>query len=132
MYGFIGLSEKEVKLIDTPLFRRLHFIKQLSHAFVAYPSAIHTRFEHSLGCMHLAGKICDELDIVQDKEDVRLAALLHDIGHGPFSHLFESVIRKCNRSIDEPHELISKIMINESQDLGHILGNKKQKIVDLL
>ena len=132
LYGFIGLSEKEVKLIDTPLFRRLHFIKQLSHAFVAYPSAIHTRFEHSLGCMHLAGKICDELDIVQDKEDVRLAALLHDIGHGPFSHLFESVIRKCNPSIDDPHELISKIMINESQDLGHILGNKKQKIVDLL
>ena len=133
LYGFIGLSEKETQLVDTPLFRRLHFIKQLSHAFVAYPSAIHTRFEHSLGCMHIAGKICDALSIAgEDKENVRIAALLHDIGHGPFSHLFEDVIRRCNTDLNNPHEVISEIMIKQNPEIGRILGDKKQKIVDLL
>lgn len=133
LYGFIGLSEKETRLVDTPLFQRLRSIKQLSHAFVAYPSAIHTRFEHSLGCMHIAGKMCDELGFGhQDKEDVRVAALLHDIGHGPFSHLFEDVIRRCNAGIDSPHERISEIMIMEDPDIGRILGDGKHKIVDLL
>lgn len=133
LYGFIGLSEQETQLIDTPLFRRLHFIKQLSHAFVVYPSAIHTRFEHSLGCMHIAGKICDALNIGgEDKENVRIAALLHDIGHGPFSHLFEDVIRRCNTDLNNPHEIISELMIKQNPDVGEILGDKKQKIVDLL
>lgn len=133
LYGFIGLSETETRLIDTPLFRRLQFIKQLSHAFVVYPSAIHTRFEHSLGCMHVAGKICDELGFdLQDKEDVRIAALLHDIGHGPFSHLFEAVMSRCNPNIDNPHERISEIMIMENRDIDEILGDRKQTITDLL
>ena len=97
LYGFIGLSEKEVKLIDTEVFRRLHRIKQLSHAYLVYPSALHTRFEHSLGAMHIAGRMCDGLDL--ESETVRQAALLHDIGHGPFSHLFESVLDKVNPGI---------------------------------
>lgn len=133
LYGFIGLSEEETRLVDAPLFRRLHYIKQLSHAFVAYPSAIHTRFEHSLGCMHVAGKISDELGFDRrDMEDVRIAALLHDIGHGPFSHLFEDVVRKCNTDLGEPHERISEIMITEDQDMVEILGDRAERIVDIL
>lgn len=133
LHGFIGLSKKEVRIIDTPLFRRLHSIKQLSHAFVAYPSAIHTRFEHSLGCAHIAGKMCDRLGIErEEKEKVRIAALLHDIGHGPFSHLFEDVVRRCNPGIEDPHERISEIMIKENRDIQEILGDTGQEVVDLL
>ena len=95
LYGFVNLSEKETRLLDTSVFRRLHSIKQLSHAYVVYPSAIHTRLEHSLGCLYVANKMCHELEIKgEDQENVRMAALLHDVGHGPFSHLFESVIKK--------------------------------------
>ena len=133
LYGFVGLSETETELVDTPIFRRLHSIKQLSHAFLVYPSAIHTRFEHSLGCAHLAGRMCDQLGIGgREKEDVRIAALLHDIGHGPFSHLFEDAVRRCNPDLGSPHERISEIMILEDPDIGRILGGARQRIVDLL
>ncbi|WP_187146520.1 HD domain-containing protein [Nitrosopumilus maritimus] len=107
-------------------------IKQLSHAFVVYPTAIHTRFEHSLGATHLAGKVCDQLNFDDTtKEIVRLAALLHDVGHGPYSHLFESVISNVNENkID--HEWISMLIISKNPELQSILGDKSQKIIQLL
>ena len=60
-------------MVDTKAFRRLHRIKQLSHAYLVYPSALHTRFEHSLGTLHIAGRMCGEIGL--EKEAVRYAAL---------------------------------------------------------
>ena len=95
LYGFVEISERETRVIDTDVFRRLQYIKQLSHAYVVYPSAVHTRFEHSLGTTHIAGRLCSELELGNEKTAiVRLSALLHDIGHGPFSHLFETYTAK--------------------------------------
>ena len=134
LYGFIDLSELETKVIDTEIFRRLQFIKQLSHAYVVYPSSIHTRFEHSLGTNFVSNIMANELGFTKqdDIERIRLSCLLHDVGHGPFSHLFETVIEKINPTIEEPHEKISKIMIDEDPELDSILSSKKSEIIELL
>ena len=69
LYGFVNLSEQETNAVDTEAWQRLRWIKQLSHAYVAYPTAAHTRFEHSLGAAHIAGRMCEMLDI--NGEDMR-------------------------------------------------------------
>ena len=95
IHGFIALSEKEVNLINTRAFQRLRRIRQLAMAFLVYPGTVHTRFDHSIGVMHIAGRICDRLKTTpEEREQVRLAALLHDIGHGPFSHVSEHLLDK--------------------------------------
>jgi uncharacterized protein len=86
-----------VSLIDTPEFQRLRRIRQLGLAYFAYQSAEHSRFTHSLGAFHLAGRMIAKLRLnynIPDKAQtaVRVAALLHDIGHGPFSHVVESIL----------------------------------------
>ena len=108
VHKYIRFSQVEKQLIDSPAFQRLRRIRQLAGAHLVYPSAQHSRFEHSLGAMHIAGLAgetllgkgyIDHADVVQD---LRLAALLHDIGHGPFSHLFEEVLEyNCNTSHEE-------------------------------
>jgi HD superfamily phosphohydrolase len=86
-----------VRIVDTPAFQRLRYVRQLGHAFLVYPGATHSRFEHALGTYHLA---CRALAALRDRGQldglgdgdtllVRLAALLHDIGHYPFSHALE-------------------------------------------
>lgn len=134
LYGFIRLSEREIKTIDTEVFRRLQTIKQLSHSYVAYPSSIHTRFEHSLGTCFVSGMMADELGIrdPDDVETIRLSSLLHDVGHGPFSHLFEEIVRTANPGVEDPHEKISKIIIGEDPHLDAVLGPKKNDVMDLL
>ena len=85
LYGFVDRAEIETWIIDTPVFRRLRRIKQLSHAYLVYPVAIHTWFEHALGVTHLADLVSKQLSFDEDiREIVRLAGLLHDTGHGPF------------------------------------------------
>lgn len=129
IHGFIGLSRDEYRIINTPAFMRLHLIKQLSHTYLVYPSAAHTRFEHSLGAMHVASRMCDALGISkEDKMVVRLAALLHDIGHGPFSHLFETVLQKSNPKMKNIHETISGMFITQDNDLDTILRNNAQLV----
>jgi HD superfamily phosphohydrolase len=86
-----------VSLIDTPEFQRLRRIRQLGLAYFAYQSAEHSRFTHSLGAAHLATRILDKLAasykiVDEDRTAVRVAALLHDIGHGAFSHVIESIL----------------------------------------
>ncbi|MDP2949728.1 MAG: HD domain-containing protein, partial [Chloroflexota bacterium] len=83
--------------MNTRVFQRLRRIRQLAMAHLVYPGALHTRFEHSVGTMHVAGRICERLSEFkyinqQDTKAVRLAALLHDIGHGPFSHVSEFLL----------------------------------------
>jgi len=100
IHGMIELNEGEVEIINHVAFQRLRRIRQLALSSLVYPGATHTRFEHSLGVMHLASRIMDSLykrPIIHkqfDKKDfdrlrqlVRLAALLHDVGHAPFSYL---------------------------------------------
>lgn len=94
IHRYIRFSQAEKDVIDSAAFQRLRRIRQLAGAHLVYPSAQHSRFEHSLGAMHIAGLACESLlakghiDNAEVVEEIRLAALLHDIGHGPFSHLF--------------------------------------------
>ncbi|XP_060576976.1 deoxynucleoside triphosphate triphosphohydrolase SAMHD1-like [Ruditapes philippinarum] len=100
IHGNIELHPLLVKIVDTPQFQRLRFIKQLGGVYFVYPGASHNRFEHSIGVCHLAGRFLRALKDRQpnleiSSEDilcVEIAALCHDIGHGPFSHLFDKRI----------------------------------------
>ena len=122
IHDFIRVYNHELQIIDNPIFQRLRRIRQLSGAHLTYPSAQHTRFEHSLGVMHIAsqaGQALHEKELL-DKDDIeilRLAGLLHDIGHGPFSHLFEEIIQQKNIS----HEDFGKEIILKSV-IGDILS----------
>jgi HD superfamily phosphohydrolase len=121
----IRFSQIEKEVIDTPTFQRLRRIRQLAGAHLVYPSAQHSRFEHSLGAMHIAGLAGESLlakgyiDNAEVVEELRLAALLHDIGHGPFSHLFEEVLEyRCKTS----HEKMGKRIITETE-IADVLGS---------
>ena len=96
VYGFITIpSELIYDIISHPYFQRLRHIKQLGLTDYVYPAALHTRFQHALGALHLMGKALDTLRLKgieisdQEYEATQLAILLHDIGHGPFSHALE-------------------------------------------
>jgi len=133
LYGLIALHETEYLLINTEAFLRLHRIKQLSHTHLVYPSALHTRYGHSLGAMHVAGMICARLGLDDEQTRlVRIAALLHDIGHGPFSHLFENVLRPLNSVDGSVHEHITRKMVLEDPDIREILGKDRAIIAELL
>lgn len=97
VYGIVRIPEYARKVIETPLFQRLGRIRQLGNLSWAWPSATHTRLEHSLGTFHLAEEYGRFLEM---REPVRrafgLASLLHDIAHGPYSHAFEAAIRKTD------------------------------------
>jgi len=122
IHDFIQLDKTEHKIIDTPVFQRLRRIKQLSGAHLTYPGAQHTRFEHSLGVLHIASMAASSLNSkglmsTDDIQNIRFAALLHDIGHGPFSHLFEEVLQRKKQS----HEEIGKQIILKSE-IGDIIS----------
>lgn len=105
IYGGIRLSELEFDIINTSSFQRLRRIKQQGLTSYTFPSSDHTRFSHSLGVLHVMGKLTDNLrkiDAIDEKAraKLRLAALLHDIGHYPLSHLTESVyLERYNQSV---------------------------------
>ena len=122
IHDFIRVYDYELPLIDSPLFQRLRRIKQLSGAHLTYPAAQHSRFEHSLGVMHIASQAGFSLNekgflSSDDVQILRVAGLLHDIGHGPFSHLFEEVIQEKKIS----HEDYGKKIILTSE-IGDILS----------
>ncbi|XP_076109500.1 deoxynucleoside triphosphate triphosphohydrolase SAMHD1-like [Mytilus galloprovincialis] len=116
IHGIITLHPLLFKIIDTPQFQRLRNIKQLGGCYFVYPGASHNRFEHSIGTCHLASKLADHLQLKlqedinkmkekeqdysrlqkavmtpKDKLCIEIAALCHDLGHGPFSHLFDQM-----------------------------------------
>jgi HD superfamily phosphohydrolase len=108
VHGFITINDWEREIINQPAFQRLRRIRQLAWTDMVYPGAMHTRFEHSLGVMHVATRLYDAIversgEILKselaydndglngDKKLVRLAALLHDVGHTPFSHAGEDL-----------------------------------------
>lgn len=104
VHGDMTFSADEVRLLDTRAMQRLRGVKQLGLASLVYPSAVHTRFEHSLGVCHLAGKIIENLErkgvyrfSEDDRRRIRTVALLHDVTHVPFGHTFEDERRIAPR-----------------------------------
>src|SRR5438552_9141679 len=96
IHGDIHLTPIELQVVDTASFQRLRHLKQLGMAQVTYPNATHTRFAHSLGVLgimeHVTRVAQQSLSLTDEQaEDIRLAGLLHDIGHYPYSHLMEKV-----------------------------------------
>ncbi len=130
IYGFISINHEILfDCISHPYFQRLRRIKQLGMSHLVYPGAQHTRFQHALGATHLMGRAVETLrskgvEINQDEEiAVQLAILLHDIGHGPFSHSLESSILT-----GVSHEAISlKIM----EELNHNFGGQLHLAIEI-
>lgn len=127
VYGDISFNEFEIKIMDQSQFQRLRRIKQLGLIYLIYPGATHTRFEHSIGTMYLGSKLSNEIGL--DKDDVeliRISALLHDIGHGPFSHVSEGVL-------SFRHEELSKHVIKNTS-LRDVLEEKYDvnKIIEII
>ncbi len=115
VYGFISIpTELVFDLIEHPYFQRLRYIKQLGMTHLVYPGALHTRFHHALGAMHLMKMTIETLRAkdheitTEEEEAVTIAILLHDIGHGPFSHALEHTIVK-----GVSHEDISILLMNK-------------------
>jgi len=108
VHDYIEVEGVALSLLDTPPVQRLRHVSQLGTVTLVYPSANHTRFEHSLGVYHLADQALSHLGIEgQQAERVRAAALLHDVGHGPYSHNVEGLIhRHTGKYHDDVHDLI--------------------------
>jgi hypothetical protein len=115
VHDWIPLDPVAVDLVDAPALQRLRHIKQLSTVRLVYPSASHSRFEHSLGVYHLAREALTHLGIDGDRAaHVRAAALLHDVGHGPYGHQTEDVIRRhTGTDHDEIGELLYETTLAE-------------------
>jgi HD superfamily phosphohydrolase len=130
VYGFISISSDLLyDLVDHPYIQRLRRIKQLGLADVVYPGALHTRFHHALGAMHLMGQA---LRALQEKghmiwdlefEAAQAAILLHDLGHGPFSHVLESVLMP-----GVEHEAITLVMM---KDLNHQMNGRLNMAIQM-
>lgn len=109
IHDFIHVTPLMKCIIDTPEFQRLRELKQLGATYFVFPSATHSRFAHSIGVSHLAGKVMETLQKNQKRlqisdreiEITRIAALVHDIGHGPFSHLYDEHVKSAS---EDDHE----------------------------
>lgn len=124
LHGNLQLNDLEVKIVDTPQIQRLRRIKQLGFTYLVYPGANHTRFEHSMGTMYLASRLAENLKLDEEnREMLRICGILHDAGHGPFSHVSEGVL-------DTSHEKLTSKLIKESQ-LSDVL-NEKFNIHDII
>lgn len=122
VHGHISLDSLVLQIIDTPQFQRLRFLKQLGSAYYVFPGASHNRFEHSIGVCHLAHEMIlsirakqPELNITDsDVKCIKLAALCHDLGHGPFSHIFDNeFMRQTCPNGDFTHEKASEYMLDQ-------------------
>jgi len=102
IHGNVELYDLEKKIIDCAEFQRLRKIKQLALTNLVYPGATHTRFEHSIGTLHLTKLICEKTNIDEEHcKKIRIYSLLHDIGHGAFSHELEDITKKMFGSHEE-------------------------------
>jgi len=132
IHDYIELDELALALIETPQMQRLRRIRQLGFSNLVYPGANHTRFEHSLGVYHLAKHLVKQVDEKQ-RNELLAAALLHDIGHGPFSHATEDLIlrytRKSHEDIEEflrkgeISDILKEYSLSPSAIAAHIRGD---------
>jgi uncharacterized protein len=143
--GKIELPNRLVKIIEEPAVRRMMFIRQLGlKAYIDFPGAIHTRYSHALGAMHLAGKITDLLiqkmdeiknssiikeSLLSSKNDLIAAGFLHDIAHGPFSHAVDFAMKEISGKSHE--DLAEEIILNElPKDLANWIN--EQQVIKLI
>ncbi|MEJ8554248.1 HD domain-containing protein [Tepidibacter sp. Z1-5] len=133
LHGDIFIPNKFLDIIDTPEFQRLRRIKQLAVANLIFPGAEHTRFSHSIGAYHIMNEIIlhfqnifrkiniDEINITDRDRDIALAAaLLHDIGHGPFSHAFEDIFLINNKNLKHEDWTI-RIITDKNSNVNKVL-----------
>jgi len=110
LWNNIRVDTRALRLIDTPVFQRLRYVRQLGWAYLVYPGATHARFEHALGAYHLAGITLQRLEeegalrtvAVEEPAIVRAALLLHDVGHYPFSHALEEIGAPHHEEVARP------------------------------
>jgi len=119
-------------LLNCRVLQRLTRVKQLGHTYIVYPSAVHTRFEHSLGVLCVAGRICEQLEISKkDTQLVRIGGLLHDLGHGPFSHVFEKFMSEILER-DFSHEEVTQLILENDKELRRTLGDSVEELSQIL
>jgi HD superfamily phosphohydrolase len=132
VYRYIKLGKLCRAFLDLPVVQRLRHIKQLGFVHYVYPSAVHTRFEHSLGVMHLSGLVVDTLneqaDLItpREKELVQLAGLLHDVGHMAFSHILDDVMMEQGLPLHEERSV--QILQDMNANLG-LLDSEEETMV---
>jgi len=137
LWNNIRLDPLAFELIDTPAFQRLRYVRQLGLAFLVYPGATHSRFEHALGTYHLARRTLtlfeeqDEYSRIADEECqlIRIAALLHDIGHYPFSHALEEIGAMHHEAVARPLICDGEVAEALRRELG---PNAPERIVELI
>lgn len=154
IHGTVPLTKIEREILDTATFQRLRRIKQLGFSHLTFPNANHTRFAHSIGVLSIMSRIIEiagpSVEISdKTKQDLRLAALLHDIGHHPYSHVLEKVDRVeltddfiasggSGRQIDlssdrmPGHEELGRILLASQPDILKILGERRSRRVALI
>jgi uncharacterized protein len=122
IHGFISLTDFEWQLVDSPIFQRLRNIRQLGLLDYVFPGALHNRFNHSLGVMHIADRMVVSLQEKgkmnggNSREIIRIAALLHDVGHYPWSHIIEAAVKTdAKRRVPNDSKQIT-LSISDSQD----------------
>lgn len=135
IHGYVNLTEREVKIVDLPVFQRLRGIKQLANTHLVYPGAVHTRFEHSLGTLEMAYRITQRIRSLRNEAEklrsIRYAALLHDVGHGPFSHVYEDIVSRVAKNSFK-HESVTLDILETDENLANILGTDLDLVLDLL
>ena len=152
IHGFVSLTKEEKQLINHPYFRRLHFIKQNALANFIFPGATHTRFSHSIGVLYIVEKMVQRLKSLPkckinitpfDHQIIRLAALLHDIGHYPLSHTIEECFKqydeffldkpvKVKKQLEKDDSIIEESKDSIRDDFVNRISSKDAKIKDLL
>ena len=131
IHGYIEFHPLSLSIIDTPEFQRLRNIKQLGACHFIFPAATHTRFQHSLGVAYLSRVMIEnikqnnpDLEINQDTiENIEIAGLCHDLGHGPFSHLFDNLLLNDSNDPNKFHEvrsccLFEKLVVDNNIDIS--------------
>ena len=133
---FVSIEDDELPLVDSSEFQRLRRVKQLGLSSLVYPGATHSRFIHSIGVLHLSELFCESLDITgYERKVIRCAGLLHDIGHGPFSHASEGAIENFPHHEEQSAKIIREfeergILPVDAEDvIGFISGESNPSII---
>ncbi|MGC9444458.1 MAG: HD domain-containing protein [Candidatus Methanospirareceae archaeon] len=122
IHGYIEFDELARAIIDTVELQRLRRIHQLGFAYLVYPGANHTRFEHSLGTYHLMCLLLDRLEVpAAEEQELLAAALIHDVGHGPYSHVTEPVLKKYT---GKGHEDLEAVLFPEKAEHDETRGSE--------
>jgi HD superfamily phosphohydrolase len=137
LWNNIRVDELTLRLVDTETFQRLRYVRQLGLAYLVYPGATHTRFEHALGTYHLARRtlaLMAERDALagadaEEQAVVRAAALLHDVGHYPFSHALEEIGQLNHETVARPLVTTGRIAEILSETIG---TTAPQRVFDLI